>query len=364
MLSTCIAATRSLIAVGLMTAILSSSAMAQVNAGQIAPRDTLPFDITTVARFNDPWAIAFMPDGRMLVTEKRGRLFITTQKGEKHEISGVPPVQDSGQNGLLDVAVAPDFVKTRLVYISYVELGEGGSGLALARARLEENNGDAHLAELQVIWRQLPKGRGNQPGGIIAFSPQGEHVFLTSGDRRRPETAQDKQLALGKVIRLNLDGSTPADNPMAVQGGVSAQIWSMGHRNPYGLAFAPNGDLWQHEMGPRGGDELNHIMAGRNYGWPIVSNGDNYDGSVIPDHPTRPEFEAPAIYWTPVISPSGLAFYSGALFPYWNESALIGALSGAGLVRIEFKAKAAPKTVGISVSGYGMLQSQMTGPSG
>lgn len=327
---------RALLVTAMVFAAWPFLVMAEVNEGTAPAETSLPFKVETVAQFEAPWAIAFMPDGRLLVTEKGGSLFLATQAGKKLEVSGVPVVDDRGQNGLLDIAVAPDFDKTRFIYLSFVEPGRGGSGLALARARLVEDGQRARLANLEVIWQQLPKGSGNQPGGVIAFAPDGKHLFLTSGDRRRPETAQNIDLALGKVIRLNLDGSIPQDNPMAARGGIAAQIWSSGHRNPYGLAFAQNGSLWMHEMGPRGGDELNLIKRGRNYGWPVVSNGDNYDGSEIPDHKTHPEFEAPVIYWTPVIAPAGLEFYTGKLFPDWNGSALIGALAGRGLIRVQF----------------------------
>jgi glucose/arabinose dehydrogenase len=184
----------------------------------------------------------------------------------------------------------------------------------------------------------MPKGGGGQSGGIIAFDPDGTHLFLTSGDRMRPATAQDPDQALGKILRLNLDGTTPTDNPHSVEGGVRAQTWTTGHRNPYGLAFDAEGRLWEHEMGPRGGDELNLIEPGRNYGWPLVSNGDNYSGTKIPRHSTRPEFAAPAVYWTPVIAPAGLAFYEGAMFPQWKGSALIGGLVARALVRVTFGA--------------------------
>lgn len=323
----------------LAATIFPTVAMAQANAGNIAADTSLPFEIKPVATFDQPWAIAFLPDGRLLVTEKGGRLFVATQNGGKREISGVPEVQYGGQNGLLDVAVSPNYEDDKLVYITFVEPGNGGSGLALARARLSEDASSTRLSNLNVIWRQTPKGAGSQPGGIIAFAPDGRYLFLTSGDRRRPQTPQDPDIALGKVLRLNLDGSTPDDNPMSAEGGVRAQIWTSGHRNPYGLAFAPDGELWLHEMGPSGGDELNHIVSGRNYGWPVVSNGDNYDGSDIPDHQTRPEFQPPAIYWSPVIAPAGLSFYAGNMFPQWNGSALIGLLSGTGLIRVEFDSK-------------------------
>ncbi|WP_245610759.1 PQQ-dependent sugar dehydrogenase [Xenophilus azovorans] len=323
-------------AVALLAAGSQMPATAQQNAGSRAPNPTKPFVESAVATFDSPWALAFLPDGRMLVTEKAGRLFLVTQSGAKRQVDGVPQVANVGQNGLLDVAVSPQFDRDRSVYLTYAEPGTQGSGLALALARLGENSGRVGLDSLRVIWRQLPKGSGGQPGGIIAFSPDGRHLFLTSGDRMRPATAQDPDQALGKVLRLNLDGSVPNDNPLASQGGVRAQTWTTGHRNPYGLAFAPDGRLWLHEMGPLGGDELNLIRPGLNYGWPLVSNGDNYDGTPIPNHSTRPEFEAPRIYWNPVIAPAGLAFYAGQAFPDFNGSALIGGLRAQALVRIAF----------------------------
>ncbi len=328
------------VGMALVTALLSlvslHSAAAEVNAGNNRPSPSRPFQAKEVAVFDTPWAIAFLPDGRLVVTQKGGQLFLVTQGGDKRAVSGVPPVLAGGQNGLLDVAVSPHFAQDASLYLTYVEPGDGGGGLVLAKARLAETDGTAHLEDFGVIWRQLPKGSGGQPGGIIAFAPDGRHMFLTSGDRMRPQTAQDPDLALGKVLRLNLDGSTPADNPMAAQGGVRAQTWTLGHRNPYGLAFAPDGKLWENEMGPRGGDELNLLKPGRNYGWPIVSNGDNYDGTPIPRHRTRPDLEAPVVYWTPVIAPAGLAFYSGRMFPRWRGSAFIGALREQALVRIAF----------------------------
>ncbi|OZI61730.1 PQQ-dependent sugar dehydrogenase [Bordetella genomosp. 11] len=313
-----------------------TAAIAETNAGQIKPRGDKPFAAAPVATFDEPWAIGFLPDGRMLVTEKPGRIFLVDPHGRKTPVAGVPKVAYGGQNGLLDIAAAPDYPASRAVYFTYMEPGAGGSSLALARARLEETGARAALRDVSVIWRQAYQGAGGQPGGIIAFSPDGRHLFLTVGDRMSPETAQDPDLPLGKVLRLNPDGSTPADNPWFAQGGVRAQTWTTGHRNPYGLAFAPDGRLWMDEMGPKGGDELNLILRGRNYGWPIVSNGDNYNGTPIPRHATRPEFEAPVIYWTPVIAPAGLAFYTGPMFPQWQGSAFIGGLRARALARIAF----------------------------
>jgi len=329
----------------LLAAILVAVPNAQadsINAGGRKASAVQPFDAQSVAEFDTPWAIAFLPDGRMLITEKPGRIFVVTQSGQKIEIGNVPAVAARGQNGLLDIAVSPTFATTSQVYITYTEPGAEGSRLVLARAVLSLADGRAALTDPAVIWRQTPAGGGGQPGGIIAFDPAGTHLFLTVGDRMQPKSAQDPQQARGKVLRLNLDGSTPSDNPMAEGKDVPAQTWTTGHRNPYGLAFAPDGKLWLHEMGPRGGDELNLIEPGRNYGWPLVSNGDNYDGTPIPRHATRPDLAAPPLYWDPVIAPAGLVFYDGAMFPQWKGSALIGGLRAQALVRVSFRADGQP----------------------
>jgi aldose sugar dehydrogenase len=318
--------------VGLSAAALASS----VNEGGRQAKAERPFSIQAVAEFDTPWALAFLPDGRMLVTEKPGAIFLVTPQGGKTPVGNVPPIAASGQNGLLDIAISPSFAEDQRIYITYSEPGAGGNSLALMRAKLVGSEQKAALEEAQVIWRQMPKGGGGQPGGIMAFDPSGKHVFLTVGDRMRPQTAQDRDQALGKVLRLNLDGSTPADNPQIADGGVRAQTWTLGHRNPYGLAFAPDGRLWLHEMGPKGGDELNLIEAGNNYGWPVVSNGDNYSGMPIPRHETRPEFTPPVVYWTPVIAPAGMVFYDGDVFPEWRGSALIGGLAAMALLRVTF----------------------------
>ena len=320
---------------------LHGTAHAQsINAGNRAASSALPFATQSVAEFDTPWAIGFLPDGRMLVTEKPGRIFLVTQDGGKTELSDVP-VLASGQNGMLDISVAPDFATSSQVYFTYIDPDEGGR-LVLSRATLSVSGDAAALTDPTVIWRQSPGGGGGQPGGIIAFDPRGSHLFLSVGDRMRPDSAQDPDQARGKVLRLNLDGSTPPDNPLAAQGGVQAETWSTGHRNPYGLAFAPDGRLWLHEMGPRGGDELNLIERGFNYGWPLVSNGNEYSGGNIPDHDTRPELAAPAVYWTPVIAPAGLAFYDGAMFPGWQGSALIGGLRVQALLRVSFGPEGQP----------------------
>ncbi|MDD2868243.1 PQQ-dependent sugar dehydrogenase [Neomegalonema sp.] len=323
-----------LLAWGLAPAVAGAAEVA--NSGEAPFSETLPFVLTEIAEMDSPWALAFLPDGRALVTEHGGELFLLRPTGEKLEVSGVPPVAHGGQNGLFHVAPSPRFAQTGEIYFTFSEPGEGGSGPALARAKLVEAEGAARLEDLAVLWRQEPKGGGGHPGAIIAFDPSGEHLFLTVGDRQRMAPAQDPDQGLGKILRLTLDGAAAPGNPQEAAGGVRAMTWTTGHRNPYGLAFAPDGRLWSHEMGPQGGDELNLIEAGANYGWPEVSYGVHYGGRAIPKPPTRTELHEPALYWTPVIAPAGLTFYAGDLFPDWRGSALIGALAGSGIVRVAF----------------------------
>ncbi|OZI38274.1 dehydrogenase [Bordetella genomosp. 10] len=328
-----------LVAATAVLSIQASHAAAPRNEGERPYDRETPFAVQPVATFDMPWALAFLPDGRMLVTEKTGHLYVVTAQGAKQRIAGVPAVTYSGQNGLLDVVLSPTWQDDKTIYLSYVEAGPGAN-LALARARLDLDG--AALRDLRVIWRATPDGdkrgggAGGQPGGIITFSPDGRYLFLTSGDRMRPRTAQDPDLPLGKVLRMFPDGRVPPDNPWAKEGGARALTWSLGHRNPYGLAYAPDGRLWLHEMGPMGGDELNLEEAGKNYGWPVVSYGDNYNGTPIPRPPTHPEFQEPVLYWTPVIAPAGMIFYKGAMFPQWRGSAFIGGLRAQALVRVAF----------------------------
>ena len=297
-----------------------------------------PFKSTEVARFNQPWAMTFLPDGRLLVTEKPGRLrLLNVTTGQLGDIIGVPSVAYGGQGGLGDVVLHPQFASNRLVYLSYAEDGPGGRGAVVARATLtlDASGNGGQLANLQVLWRQIKVSGDAHYSHRIAFDAAGK-LWISSGERQKGVPAQDLQSNLGKIIRLNADGSIPADNPFVAQGGVAAQVWSLGHRNVYGLAFDAQGRLWEHEMGPAGGDELNLIERGSNYGWPIVSNGSNYDGSDIPDHATRPEFNAPEAWWTPVIAPAGFVIYSGSLFPYFRGDGFMGGLASQALIRIEF----------------------------
>ena len=298
--------------------------------------------MTEITSFNEPWAMAFLPDGTMLVTEKRGRLLLANLDGDAVEVAGVPEVAYGGQGGLGDVALHPDFADNGIVYLSYAEAGSGGTrGAAVARARLAGDDTPPQLADLELIWRQVPKvsGRGHY-GHRLLFSADG-YLFISSGDRQKFTPSQDMASSMGKILRLHDDGSVPADNPFAGDGGVAAEVWSLGHRNPLGIDFDNEGRLWNTEMGPAGGDELNLVRRGANYGYPIVSNGDHYSGRNIPDHDTRPEFAAPALWWTPVISPSSLMFYDGDEFPDWVGDAFIGGLSGQALVRVEIDGESA-----------------------
>lgn len=310
-----------------------------------APLDGSPFDVKVIADFDEPWSLAVMPDDRLLVTETKGNLYIVTPDGGKSfAVRGVPDVDYGGQGGLGDVALHPDFSNNGVIYLSYAEAGEGRTrGAAIMRAVLDEDKGRPRLREQRVIWRQYPKllGRGHY-GHRMLFDEEG-YLWVTSGDRQKFTPAQDMQSNVGKVLRLNDDGSAPKDNPFVDyamddafvdNGGVYPQIWSLGHRNPYGLAKDAQGRLWEIEMGPAGGDEFNLIKRGANYGYPLVSNGEHYDGRPIPAHDTRPEFEAPATWWTPVISPADLLIYGGKAFADWRGDALIAGLSSQAIIRV------------------------------
>jgi aldose sugar dehydrogenase len=295
----------------------------------------LPFTVTPVADFESPWAMTFLPDGRMLVTEKAGTLLLVSADGRtKTPVTGTPAVMSQGQGGLMDVVLHPRFAQNRMVYFSFSEANaQGLKGVALARGTLAEGAAPA-LQNVQVIFRASPYVEGNGHfSGRIAFAPDGK-LFFTNGERQKFDPAQDPKVTLGKVLRLNDDGTPAAGNPLAAKGFHPA-IWSYGHRNLLGIAFDAQGNLWEQEMGPKGGDEVNLILPGRNYGYPIVSDGSHYDGRDIPDHDTRPEFEKYKVNWTPVISPGGLMVYSGGMFPQWQGDLFIGGLSSKALVRVD-----------------------------
>jgi aldose sugar dehydrogenase len=353
---------------GLFLAFAASGASAQINAGEQKPEPSLPFNMVQVTTLNLPWKIAFLPDGQMLITEKVGGLFLVSQQGAKIPVKNVPAVLWRGQGGMLGVYLSPHYDSDHSVYLTYSEPGDGGSSLALALATLKIGKDAVSLEGLRVIWRDGERGDGGQFGAEVAFSPDSKYLYLSSGERQRMTPAQDPNQPLGKILRLTLDGKPAPGNPMAGKTGAAtvpvidppedteaaktapvvrmytfpgpnltpSETWATGIRTPYGLAFAPDGRLWELEHGPRGGDELNLIEPGKNYGWPLVSYGRNYDDVPIPGPNTHPDLTKPVIYWVPVIAPGNLMFYKGAMFPQWNGSALASGLISKSITRITF----------------------------
>src|SRR6516162_6205850 len=361
--------TMKLASAALVLTLASAAVWAQVNAGEQKPESSVPFTMTTVTTFNLPWRLAFLPDGRMLVTEKVGPVWLVTQQGDKMIVANTPPVYWQGQNGMLGVFVSPHYATDRSIYLTYVEPGDYGGGLALARAKLTATGNSARLEKFEVLWRQMPKGKGGQEGGQIAFSPDGQYLFLTVGDRQRFTPAQDPDQPEGKILRLTLDGKPAPGNPNFGKTGAGsiplidppsdteaaktakvvsiynfsgpnmtpAETWASGFRTPYGMAFSPSGELWEVEHGPRGGDELNLIEKGKNYGWPLVSFGQDYNGVPIANPDTRPDLAMPVLYWVPVIAPGNLMFYRGTqTFPQWDTNGFISGLGTKSLNRILF----------------------------
>ena len=358
-----------------------TSAQAGDTANGGAAEGGRPFTVTEVMKFDEPWAMDFLPGSGLpltnaaLVTEKAGKLWlVNVATGERKEVGGAPSVVAQGQGGLLDVVASPSFAGDRMIYLTFAEgSSNGGTQLALARAKLAMGEAPK-LETLQVIWRNPTGGRGGHYGARIAFAPDGQSLFLSAGERQRFTPAQDMSLPMGKILHLMLDGKPAADNPWAGKtGAASVQVtdppedsevaknapsrsvqwpginltpsetWTLGHRNPLGLAFAPDGRLWETEMGPRGGDELNLIVRGKNYGYPRASNGTNYNGVDIPDHRPGDGFEPPKVYWDPSVSPASLLIYTGDKFPKWKGDALIPALSGQALIRVDIDGDKARK---------------------
>lgn len=331
--------------------VLSPLALVLASCGTPAAGDSQPiaepiegataFAIEERGTYQEPWALAIEPgSGRIVVTEKRGKASLFQPASDAGaEISGLPRVDHGGQGGLGDFIFAPDYAATGAVYLSWAEAGANDTrGAAVGRARLvcdDTDEGTCALRDLKVIWRQEPKvtGRGHF-SHRLAFSPDGKYLFVASGDRQKMAPAQDFSVNLGKVLRLTPDGAPAPGNPFADKSGVSAQIWSYGHRNVLGLAFDAKGQLWNLEHGPAGGDELNLVKPGANYGWPLVSDGDHYDGRKIPRHATRPDLAAPAISWNPVIAPGGMVIYAGDEFPEWKGQVIIAGMRSGGLVRV------------------------------
>ncbi len=327
----------------LFVAALAVPSAMPATAADISGSTGSVLEATPLARFDEPWAMTFLPDGAALVTEKPGTLQLLNAQGSAiTAVSGVPEVAYGGQGGLGDVVLHPDFAANNFVYLSYAERGSGAArGAAVARAVLVRDGGSARLENLEVIWRQQPKVTGSgHYSHRIAFGPDGM-LYITSGERQKQTPAQDFSAALGKIVRLNADGSVPDDNPWQDKGEMARQFWSTGHRNMLGIAFDGEGRLWAHEMGPRHGDELNLVEKGANYGWPEVSEGNHYSGVPIPAHETRPEFNAPKAFWVPTIAPAGLVIYDGTMFTGWRGDALIGGLRSQALIRVDLDGETA-----------------------
>jgi glucose/arabinose dehydrogenase len=360
----------------LLFTLVSVAAWPQVNIGELKPEPSLPFTLTTVATFKLPWRLAFLPDGRMLITEKPGPVWVVSQRGEKIQVENTPPAYFQGQNGMMGIFLSPHYATDHNIYLTYVEPGDYGGGYAMARAKLNVTATSAKLENFEVLWRQVPTGRGGQAGGPIAFSADGKYLFLAVGDRQRMTPAQDPDQPVGKILRLTLDGKPAPGNPNYGKTGAAtiplidpphdteeaktakvvktytfpgpnltpAETWASGFRTPYGMAFSPAGELWEVEHGPRGGDELNLIEKGKNYGWPLVSYGKNYNGVPIPSPDTRPDLAKPVLYWVPVIAPGNLMFYTGTkTFPQWNGNGFVSGLETKSLNRIIFDGHGAAK---------------------
>jgi glucose/arabinose dehydrogenase len=323
-------------------------AVSFVNAAQsdsfaVTGSDGVTLQVQPLETFDGAWAMTFLPDGRALVSEKKGTLWLLDQEGKKlAQVGNTPKVEARGQGGLGglgDIIIHPNFATNKVVFLSYVQRDQSNdslSGAVVERALLSLQSKGGKLQDRQIIWRQSPKMTGNgHYSHRLAVSPDGK-LFITSGDRQKFIPAQNMAMNLGKILRINTDGSVPSDNPFYANGGVSSEIWSLGHRNPLGIAFDSAGELWTHEMGPRDGDELNHIQGARNYGYPHVSEGEHYSGLKIPSHDEFPIYKKPAKYWVPAISPAGFIIYQGDYFSDWNGNGFMGGLSSQALVRVSF----------------------------
>jgi glucose/arabinose dehydrogenase len=338
------------LALSLSAAVLASCANAETGETPAVPAEGAPFAISEVATFEEPWAIAFAPGTPVLfVTEKAGTVkFIDTATGITGSVSGVPEVAYGGQGGLGDIAFLPaessDLLGQRTIYLSWAEAGDGDTrGAVVGKGTLICGAAEACAIEgLSVIWRQTPKvtGRGHY-SHRITISPDGEHLYIASGDRQKMQPAQDTANTLGSIVRLNLDGTPAAGNPLSDQGGASAEIWSWGHRNILGMDWDAQGRLWEVEHGPAGGDELNLVQRAANYGWPARSDGEHYNGDPIPDHTADDGFAQPALTWTPVIAPGDMILYSGTMFEGWQNRALLAGLGSQALVEVAIEGDSA-----------------------
>jgi glucose/arabinose dehydrogenase len=327
---------RSIARAALLLPLLFAGAGACQEAGPARPGGATAVEIATVAEGLDhPWSLAFLPDGRMLVTERPGRLrYVTRDGGVSEPVAGLPAVFAQGQGGLLDVVLDPDFAANSTIYLSYAEpAADGTNGTAVARARLDGQQ----LDDVKVIFRQQPKFPGRHHfGSRLVFARDGT-LFVTLGERNsQRDLAQDLGTHIGKIVRITMDGEAPADNPFVGREGALPEIWSYGHRNLQGAALHPEtGRLWTHEHGPRGGDEINVAEPGRNYGWPVITYGREYHGPAIGEGTRKAGMEDPLHYWVPSIGPSGMAFHSGRGHPAWRGQLFVGALPAKQLVRLE-----------------------------
>lgn len=335
---------RHLLAVSATIAV--AVAVAGPASAEIIATATGPINVETIASgLQSPWGMAFLPDGRLLVTEKAGRLRIVSPNGTvSAPLTGAPATVNDGQGGFLDVVIDRQFATNGRIYLSFAEGGTGGAGVAVLRAQLSGTT----LVDPQVIWRVTPK-TGSGPQGVVGANHYGSRMLVTKlgylmvtlGDRFLFTPSQDPATAIGKVVRITTSGAAPGTNPFFSRASYRAEIFSLGHRNPQGIAMHPStGEVWSTEHGPSGGDELNIITAGANYGWPTVSWGDDYNGSDYPNHDTRPDFKAPVRWWTPRIAPSNLAFYRGTAIPAWSNNLLIASLGEAAIVRLTLKGRA------------------------
>ena len=364
---------RKLLQALILDSALAACSLAPANEAESRGTSTRPFVTTELAKFESPFAIAFLPNGWALVTEKAGHLKLWRAGQVSADVAGVPAVAAGSQGGLLEVALSPNFGSNRLIYLTYSERSaNGGSGLALSRGMLAADG--SRLTGVHLLWHDPQGGKGGQYGAVLAFAPDGQSLFLSSGERQRFTPAQDPSQPLGKILHLTLDGQPAPGNPWAGKAGAAttmminppentgaaqsatgrafhwpgtnrtlAETWSTGHRNPYGLAFDADGRLWESENGPMGGDEINLIKPGRNYGWPKASNGSNYDGTEIPDHKPGDGYEPPKLWWNPSISPGGLMIYHGGKWPQWKGDAFVPAMSGQALVRVHLSGETATK---------------------
>jgi aldose sugar dehydrogenase len=348
-----------------LAALLAALLAAAPAAAQVVKTDEASFRVVTVVdRLEHPWGLAFLPDGRMLVTERAGRLRIVGRDGRlvPQPVAGLPKIEEYGQGGLLDVALHPRFAENALVYLSFAERGEGGYGTAVLRGRLA----DGTLENVEVIYRQQPKSRGGRHFGSRLVFDRAGFLYVTQGDRGEQDRAQVAGDLAGKVVRLHDDGRVPKDNPFVGRAGARPEIFTLGNRNVQGAALHPaTGELWTHEHGPQGGDEVNVLRAGANYGWPVITYGVNYGiGTKIGEGASKPGLAQPVHYWVPSIAPSGMAFYTGDRFTQWKGDLFVGALRDQLLVRLRLDGEKVVKEERMLVGTLGRIRDVRQGPDG